>query len=408
MFDVDLIRQDFPGTHGQVYLNSASIGLPAKSATDAVRRVSTLLAQGPAGMGYKAYYEELGKPGPQARKEVAKLLNARREEIALIGDTTMGLNLALSAIPFSAGDNLVLCDLEYPQVAISAAHAQRHQTVEVRVVSHRGGFVTIEDFKKLIDHKTRAIIVSAVQWINGLRMDLAAFSQLARERGIFLVVDAIQQLGVVPLDLSKLQVDFLAAGGQKWLNAPFNVGVLYVRDEIDISVEPTVAHGLSALAEPEGGWAKYLGDPELTPFLSLPMASDARRFETHGMPRHLGTAGLAEAVTYFNRLDPKAVVEYVRALGDFLIEELTRRGIKVWTPKARHLRSGIVSCEPFPVADKVHELDSVLQGQQIYTTVRYCSRIGGLRISIHYYTSLEDLRMFLDVLDVALKHIESV
>ncbi len=408
MFDVDLVRQDFPGTHGQVYLNSASIGLPAKSATDAVKRVATLLGQGPANMGYKAYYEELGRPGSQAREEVAKLLNARKEEVALIDDTTMGLNLALSAIPFSPGDNVVLCDLEYPQVAISAAHPQHNQTVEVRVVSHRGGVVTIEDFKKLIDHKTRAIIVSAVQWINGLRMDLAAFSQLARERGIFLVVDAIQQLGVVPLDLSKLQVDFLAAGGQKWLNAPFNVGVLYVRDEIEMPVKPSVAHGLSALAEPEEGWAKYLGDPELTPFLSLPMAPGARRFETNGMPRHLGTAGFAEAVSYFNRLDSKAVLEHVLALGDFLIEELMFRDIKVWTPKAHYLRSGIVSCEPFPIADKVHKLDSAFQAQRIYPTVRYCSRIGGLRISIHYYTSSEDLRMFLDVLDVACKHIDSV
>ncbi len=78
----------------------------------------------------------------------------------------------------------------------------------------------------LIDERTRVILISSVQWINGLRMDLAAFSQLAQERDCFLIVDAIQQLGTIPVDLSGLRIDFLAAGAQKWLNAPFGTGTV--------------------------------------------------------------------------------------------------------------------------------------------------------------------------------------
>jgi selenocysteine lyase/cysteine desulfurase len=188
MFDVNAIRADFPGTTQQVYLNAAGIGLPPRSATQAVQGAATLLGQGPAEMGYPAYYRALGEPSVQARQAAARLLTAQPTEIAFTDDTTMGLNTALAAIPFAPGDNIVLCDLEYPQVAISAAHSQKHQAVEVRVARHRGGLIGVDDYARLIDQHTRAIVVSSVQWINGLRMDLAAFSDLAEQRGCFLAV----------------------------------------------------------------------------------------------------------------------------------------------------------------------------------------------------------------------------
>jgi len=403
MFNIEVVRADFPGITQQVYLNTAGVGLPPRTALDAVHQVTTLLGQGPAAMGYKAYYRAIGESSVKARTEAARLLQASPEEIAFIDDTTMGLNIALAAIPFAAGDNIVLCDLEYPQVAVSASYPQQHQRVETRVVRHHDGIVTVDDYAKLIDKRTRVLLVSSVQWINGLRMDMAAFSQLAQERGCFLVVDAIQQLGAIPLDLSGLQVDFLAAGAQKWLNAPFGAGLLYVNKKAQDKLTPGLAHGLFAFAEPAGGWVRYLGDQQLTPFLSLPLAADARRFEIHGMPKTIGTAGLAESLAYVNSLDRHAATEHIIALGDFLIDELKRRRIKVWTPTAHHLRSGIVTCEPFPDAERVHQLTQALETHHIYPTVRYCSGVGGLRISIHYYTSRGDIEALLAAMDDVMK-----
>ena len=403
MFDVNTVRADFPGSTQQVYLNAAGVGLPPRAALEAVQRATQLLGQGPAEMGYKAYYRAIGEPSGKAKTEAARLLNVTPAEVAFIDDTTMGLNIALAAIPFSAGDNVVLCDLEYPQVAISAAHPQQRQGVEVRVARHRNGVVTADDYVELIDERTRLLLVSSVQWINGLRMDLAAFSQLAKEHDCFLVVDAIQQLGAIPLDLSALQVDFLAAGAQKWLNAPFGLGVLYIRKGVQDKVRPGLAHGLFALTEPAEGWVRYLGDPALTPFLPLPLASDARRFEIHGMPKTIGAAGLAASLAYVNQLDPQAVTDHILALGDFLIEELKHRGIKVWTQAAHHLRSGIVTCEPFSDAVQVHQLVQALETKHIYPSVRYCSGVGGMRVSIHYYTSREDLEALLAAMDEIMK-----
>ena len=104
-------------------------------------------------------------------------------------------------------------------------------------------------------------------------------------------------------------------------------------------------------------------------------------------------------------LDSQEVTEHIIALGDFLIEELKRRSLKVWTPAAHHLRSGIVTCEPFPDAEQVHRLTQALEAKRIYPTVRYCSGIGGMRVSIHYYTSREDLEMLLAAMDEIMKRL---
>src|SRR5437764_8534414 len=155
MFDVNAVRADFPGSTQQVYLNAAGVGLPPRSALDAVQQAVALLGQGPAERGYKTYYRALGEPSGQAREEGARLLHVTPVEIAFIDDTTMGLNIALAAIPFAPGDNLILCDLEYPQVAISASYPQLHTQLEIRVVRHRNGVVTVDDYAKLIDQRTR-------------------------------------------------------------------------------------------------------------------------------------------------------------------------------------------------------------------------------------------------------------
>jgi selenocysteine lyase/cysteine desulfurase len=137
----------------------------------------------------------------------------------------------------------------------------------------------------------------------------------------------------------------------------------------------------------------------LTPFVSLDLAPDARRFEVHGMPKTLGTTGLAASLAYVNGLNTPAVTSHILGLGDFLIDELQRRRIKVWTPADHRLRSGIVTCAPFPDAEHVHRLTQELEKKRIYPTVRYCSGVGGLRVSIHYYTNRNDLEALLSAMD---------
>src|SRR5262245_41323429 len=128
MVDVNAVRADFPGSTQQVYLNAAGVGLPPRSALEAVQRATTLLGQGPADLGYKAYYRAIGDSSAKAKEEAAQLLKVTPAEIAFIDDTTMGLNIALAAIPLTPGDNLFLCCLEYHQRRPPAAAPRRGST----------------------------------------------------------------------------------------------------------------------------------------------------------------------------------------------------------------------------------------------------------------------------------------
>ena len=98
---------------------------------------------------------------------------------------------------------------------------QQTKGIELRLVENMAGMVSVDQFAEAIDARTRAICVSSVQWVHGLRLDLVGLSELAQQHDLYLIIDGIQQVGAIDLDVSQLRIDFLACGGHKWLNSPF-------------------------------------------------------------------------------------------------------------------------------------------------------------------------------------------
>lgn len=109
--------------------------------------------------------------------------------------------------------------------------------IEVRLVRNRDGRVPVEDFVRMIDGSIAAVVVSAMQWSNCYRVDVKALAGECRQRDVTWIVDAIQHLGGLPFDVRELDVDFMTAGGHKWLNAPLGCGLAY-----DRNVRPVVIH----------------------------------------------------------------------------------------------------------------------------------------------------------------------
>src|SRR5437867_7482696 len=149
-----------------------------------------------------------------ARPAAARLINAHEDEIALVESTTHGLTLAANSILLGPGDRVLLSDLEFLQVAVPWIQKKK-EGIEIDVIPNRNGEVLVEDFAERLTPRTRVITISTVQWTNGYRLDLAALSRLCHERGVRLVVDAIQQLGAIPLDVRQTPVDILACGGDR-------------------------------------------------------------------------------------------------------------------------------------------------------------------------------------------------
>jgi len=322
----------------------------------------------------------------------ARLINAHEDEIALVESTTHGLTLAANSILLGPGDRVLLSDLEFLQVAVPWIQKKK-EGIEIDVIPNRNGEVLVEDFAERLTPRTRIITISTVQWTNGYRLDLAALSRLCHERGIWLVVDAIQQLGATPLDVRQTPVDILACGGHKWLNSPFGCGFLYIRRDVLPDLRPPLA-GYLSIEDPPGGWGEYFQTPTTTPIKDYEFVNTARRFETGGASNYPGAVGLAASLKLIHELGPDRIAEHIYSLTEQLLAGLERLGLKVVTPRARENRSGIVTFSVGSAEKNVKLMQRLLE-KKILVSVRYTSNVGGIRISCHFYNSLEDIETLL-------------
>ncbi len=390
----DSVRALFPGTADKTFLDAACVSIAPTSATEAVTKFlnDAMLCPEPSAT---AQHIAMDVAREAARAEAARLINASTEEIAIVESTTGGLNAIAAAVPFEDGDNVVMCDLEFLQVAIPFDNLLRFKRVELRPVHHRGGIVTAEDFARACDSRTKAIVVSSVQWSNGLKLDLAALSELAARHKAWLIVDAIQQLGPSVIDVATLGVDALACGGHKWLNAPFGCGFLYVNRKRLVEIEPAT-RGYLTLEDPEGGWGRYFATPEITPFREYRYVGDARKFETGGTSNYPGAIGLGASLKLINDVGTAAIEEHVRELSRGLIEGLKRAGARVVTPEDDNLRAGIVTFRMFDEPGLDERLAEFLLSRRIYVSTRYTAGVGGTRVSVHFFNNGDDVGRLLD------------
>ena len=385
-------RQHFPGTFGKVFLDAACCSLAPRPAVEAIEKFLDLAMVCPldSSTHHHIFMDEMRAA---ARPAIAGLINAHEDEIALVESTTHGLALAANAIPLEPGDRILMPDLEFMQVAVPWLQKKRLRTekdgIEIDLVPNRRGEILIDDIAARITPRTRVVTVSTVQWSHGYRLDLAALSRLCREKNIWLVADAIQQIGAIPLDVQQTPVDFLTCGGHKWLNAPFGCGFLYISRDALPRLNPPLA-GYLSVEPPSGGWGEYFQTPGILPNGDFRYVSSARRFEHGSTANYPGAVGLAASIKLIEELGQQNVAAHVYALTDHLIAGLDALNIEVVTPRAPANRSGIVT---FTVgsADENVRLMNQLLAARILVSVRYTANVGGIRVSCHLYNSDEDI-----------------
>ncbi len=389
-------RAFFPGTRDKVFLDAACVSLMPVQAEEALRRLGQELVACPA-RDASAHHIALDKTADQPRREIARLIGARPEDIALVESTTHGLQAIAAAVPLAKGDKVLVGATEFMGLAVPWLGRQKQDGFHVAVVPHQGGRLLVNDFAKAIDRHTRLILLSSVQWNNGFRADLAGFSELARRHGILLVVDAIQQLGAIPLDVGQTPVDFVVCGGHKWLNAPVGRGFLYVHPRLQDRLRPG-AWGYLNILEPPQGWAEYFATPDIPAVGCYDFTPAARRFELGGTANYPGNVVLGEAVALLNTLGRDAIAGHVLQLGDLLIDRLEAAGTQVVSPRDRAVRSGIVTFTlgQGPARDSAC-LNHLLE-RRILISQRYTAGVGGLRVSVHFFNNEDDVRQLAEAL----------
>jgi selenocysteine lyase/cysteine desulfurase len=383
-------RSYFPGTRGRAFLDAACVSLLPVQADEALRRLAQDMLTCPA-RDASAHHIALDQSADLPRREVARLINARPDDIALVESTTHGLEIIAASVPLQPGDKVLVGDTEFLGLAIPWIPRQEIDGFHLEVVPNRDGRLLVEDFAQAADGRTRMILLSSVQWNNGFLADLAGFSALARARRLILVVDAIQQLGALDFDVRRTPVDFLVSGGHKWLNAPVGRGFLYI-DPARAAELRVPGWGYLNVEQPPEGWAEYFATPSIPAVRHYEFTTAARRFEIGGTTNYPGNVALGASVALLNELGITAIEAHIHELTGRLRDQLRAAGAIVVSPPEETCWSGITTFTLGQGPARDTACLRKLLDQDILISQRYTAGVGGLRVSVHLYNNEDDVR----------------
>lgn len=377
--DVEALRaREFPWTQRDdtIFLNAASTGPLPQRTVDALSEWARLRAT-PHRVSDEMEFGTLRR----CRELIAKLVGAKQSEIALAVNTTYGMNVAALALPLSPGDVILTPDLEFPANIYPWAGAAKSRGLEYRRLPLTDGVIDEEAlFRALEDRRVKCLSVSWVGFANGYRVDLRRLGDACRERGVFLVVDAIQGLGPCTIDLSKVHVDVLSCGAQKWLLGPWGAGFMYVREDLLRRLDPPIVSWMSARGTDD---FRRLTEYDFT------WRDDARRFELITLP-YQDFAGMAASLELLEELGPPEVSARITSLADQIVDWATSANVPLVTPADPRHRAGTVCVRPANAAAVSERLKK--------HNVIHSYREGGIRLSPHIYNTTEELREALSLI----------
>jgi len=313
----------------------------------------------------------------EVRALFGKLLNADPLDLAFVKNTSEGIGIVAEGFPWRAGDNVVTASEEYPANLYPWMNLA-DRGVTLRTVPSRDGRLGIDDLRAAMDQRTRLVSLSFVEFASGFRNDLDVIGGLCRERGVYFFVDAIQGLGVLPLDVRQAPVDFLAADGHKWLLGPEGAGIFYVRRD------------LLNLLHPVGvGWNSVVGARDFSR-IDFTLKPHAGRWES-GTLNVAGITGLGASLELLLEIGVPALAGRLRQLTDDLCARASRVGWTVFSSRRPEDWSAIVSLVvPGDVRQRVARCRNA--GLVIN------QRAGRLRISPHCYNTTEEIERLIAVL----------
>ncbi|MDX1649697.1 MAG: aminotransferase class V-fold PLP-dependent enzyme [Myxococcota bacterium] len=359
--DWERTRAFFPVLEELLPLDHAGRAPLSTRAGDALVRYAHQAARAPG-----ARPEAFETDRERVRGRAARLLGATPEEVAFVRNTTAGLGLVARGLAWRPGDRVVTSALEYPS-NVTVWLGLRDQGVETRLLPERDGRLELEDLARALeDPGVRLVSLSSVAFASGDPLDLPRAGRLCAERGVLFCVDAIQSVGLLPVDVRAAGIDFLAAGGQKWLCAGEGAGLLYCARE-----------RLRQLAPPVLGWRNVRDVGDAPPYPTTPLDT-AMRFE-EGAPNTPGILALGAAIDLALELGVERIAARVETLTRRLAEGLAAAGAELVAPRPAGRTSGIVAFrrpdeEPAQTAARLAAGDVVAR-----------VRRGAVRLAPHYY-----------------------
>ena len=402
--DFEKIRkEEWPVLETMTFLDAACVSFAPQRTVKAVKAFADMTAvQEEANSS--ALHIAMDSLRHKAYDEAAKLLNADPEEIALVESTSHGLNIAAQGIELQDGDNIITTNLEFIQVALPWCVMRKDKNIDIRVCKTEDNRFTAKDFAALVDDKTKLIVMSTLEWCNGWQTDLKELGDYCKEKGVYLVVDAVQQLGVTKIDTKACHIDILTAGGHKWLNSPYGTGVLYVNKETLPKLKQSYAGYLNTTV-PEGGWGAYWENPAAPSVNNWTFDNTARKFEIGGTSNYTGAIALGESLALVNEIGIENIEKRVREIAVYCMDRIEEIGGTLITHRDPGHFGGIVIARLYDDLDVDRMILKKLHARRIFIAQRFTDFIGGFRISCQYFNNEKDIDTMIDAMKELIKEI---
>lgn len=382
-------REEWPVLETMTFLDAACVSFAPQRAVQAVKNFADITARQDE-ENSSAHHIAMDALRNKAYVEAQKLLNADAEEIALVESTSHGLNIAAHGIELHPGDNIITTNLEFIQVALPWCVMRKEKQLEIRVCKTKDNRFTAKDFEALADDKTRILVMSTLEWCNGWASDLKQIGDFCKTRGIFYVVDAVQQLGVLKIDTKQCHIDLLTAGGHKWLNSPYGTGVLYVNKKSLPGIKQSYAGYLNTTV-PEGGWGAYWENPAAPSVNDWTFPETARKYEIGGTSNYAGAIALGEVLGLVNEVGIENIQEHILEISGYCMDEIEKIGGTIITHRDPAHYGGIVIARLYKELEIDREILKKLHGRKIFIAQRFTDYIGGFRISCSWFNNKLDI-----------------
>jgi len=387
LFDVQSVREDFPILEkGVIYLDSAASSLTPEQV---VLKEMEFYREYRANVerGVHRFSQMASEEYEKAHEEIARFIGAPGvENVALLSNTTEGINLVANSLDWSKEDKIVNTVIEHHSNFITWLRVRKRHGTKLEVVrSTPEGFFDLADFEKAIDDSTKLVAVTHVSNVLGCIVPIKEICEIAHEHGAKMLVDGAQGVPHIHTDVMDSKVDFLAFSGHKMLG-PTGSGGLYIAEAELASTEPLCIGGGT------------IADVSIDDYV---LAVPPMKFEA-GTPNIAQVIGLGEACRYLNRVGMDNVEKWDLKLANRLIEGLTEiEGVEVYGPKDPRQRVGLAT---FNIGDmNPHDVALTLD-MEYNIAVRsghHCAlplikelfnlKEGNARASTYIYNTLEEI-----------------
>ena len=367
-------RKEFPILQRKTYLNSCSLGALSTRSMAGMARFQELWNEYGASAWYKLWLGEIA----EVREKFARIIGAQPHEIAIAPNVSAALSEIATGLDMGERNRVVMADLDFPTLAYQWMAKQR-LGIEIDFVESPDRItVPTDQLLAAIDERAGLVATSRVFYLSGYIQDIAAVTRRAHDQGALVLIDDYQGTGQIPLDVKALDIDFLVTGTLKWLMGGPGLAFIYVREDLIPRLRPSVT----------GWW----GSRDMFEFRTgvFEYRDDAQRLEA-GTPAVAPIFAASASLDIVLEIGVERIRERTRWLADDLVRRIQQRGWTLLSPADGAARSSIVMLG----MERPDELVDGLKQRGIIVD----SRPGRLRISPHFYNTVEENELVIAALD---------